>query len=169
MLNNDIIFICPLCGLRNHYYGKFDKNQLQLKYKTKTCRFCHKEFELNQRNFSYEIINIDMRGDNKMMRKKQEVGGQFLTPDKDTKKGDTEIYTITGEGRIDSGQYGDRLVIPVSSKDGVEKEFNLSPTNENTLIGLFGEDTKNWIDKEIKILYESCNVGKTGLKITVLD
>lgn len=169
-MKNDIIFICPHCESRNHYYEKFDKNQLKLEYKTKICKFCNKQFELNRRNFSYEVINIDMRGDkNKMKRIKQDVAGKFLTPEDVGNKGDKATFTILSEGVLTDGQYGERLVITVNSTSGVEKNMTLSPTNENTLIAKFGGETTLWIDKEFDILVESCSVSKSGLQLTILE
>lgn len=167
---NDIIFQCPFCLSRNHCYTSFNKKQYQLHYDSIQCKFCDKKIKLNHDNFLYEVIKNNSEVINKMERKKQDVAGTFLTHEDvgDGMKGDRGNFKILNEGRVQDGPYGERLVIGVTSEEEIEKEFTLSPTNENTLIDKFGKETKKWIDGNFEILLESCSVSKSGLQLTIL-
>jgi hypothetical protein len=73
----------------------------------------------------------------------------FLTVS-DVKDGD--IITITGEGEYRESKFGkDRLVIPVRLPNGEPRIWTLNQTTINKLIDAYGDETKGWIDKNVKL------------------
>lgn len=63
---------------------------------------------------------------------------------------DGDIIEILNEGAIVPGQWGERNVFAVKTRNG-DKALALNQVSQNNLIEAFGEDTKNWIGKEVKV------------------
>ena len=171
------IFKCPHCLHRNRFYDKFEVEQTKIIPEEITCHFCKLYFKLSSKTYLYQIlgetglISSLNKKETKMKRTKQDVGmGQYLTIDDigDGNKGDKTSLVIKSDGELKEGSYGERLVIEVELKDKEIKKFTLSPTNENTVIEQFGEETEKWKGKTINVMIESCNVGRTGKQITVI-
>lgn len=106
-----------------------------------------------------------------MNRQKREVGGQFLKPDDiGNEVGDMATLIIAGPGESTEAEFDgvskERLELPITI-EGEEKLFSLSPTNENVLIDKFGEETEKWNGKEIKVVLNRSNVGKSGFCIAI--
>jgi len=181
MINNDFVFRCPECYSRNHIYESIDIYQSKFKiidnkYVTSNekviCRFCHKPFYLNKKNFIQANL-INGLEENKMKLEKEDVGSMFLTPSDIGDRGDKATLKIVKPSKTEDEirevetEYGNRIVIPVFINE-VEKQYTLSPTNKNALIDSLGDDTDKWYGKEFNVLVESCSIGKSGSKITVL-
>ncbi len=75
------------------------------------------------------------------------VGGEYAKVNQDFKDGDKLL--ITDEGQIVSGDYGDRHVFKVETKNG-EKNLSLNQTSMNNLIDALGDDTSKWKGQEIR-------------------
>lgn len=75
--------------------------------------------------------------------------GQFFKKGEDFKDGD--ILTIANEGKQIEGQFGVQDVFLVKLKDETEGNVNFNQTTINNLIDGYGEDSINWIGKEIKV------------------
>lgn len=72
----------------------------------------------------------------------------FLTPN-DVEDG--AVATIVGEGTIVNTQFrNEALRIPVKIGDKTY-EWTLNRTSQNNLIDAFGEETANWVNKQVKI------------------
>lgn len=77
------------------------------------------------------------------------VGGEFAKKGEDIKQGD--VVTIKGEGTWVEGQFGQQFVVPVKTKSGDVKNVNFNQTTINILHDELGDDTAQWIDKEVVI------------------
>lgn len=90
------------------------------------------------------------------------VGGEFAKKGEDIKNGDT--VKILGEGTWTEGQYGQQFVIKIETKNG-EKNVNFNQTTINILHDEFGDDTANWIGKEVVIRMKKDTVA--GKKVDI--
>ena len=81
--------------------------------------------------------------------KKTSVGGDWAKAGEHIKDGD-KIKILNG-GEIVSGEYGDRHVFKIMTRD--KKEYNLSfnQTSVNNMIDAFGEDTEAWAGKVVNV------------------
>ena len=86
--------------------------------------------------------------------------GAFLKKGEDFKQGD--LIEIMDEGKQVEGQYGtqDIFLVKVYDKITGSKEGSVSfnSTSINTLIDAFGENSKNWIGKKVKVWAIMSNV-----------
>lgn len=80
--------------------------------------------------------------------KKVSVGGEFAKKGTDVLDGD--LIKINNEGDLVEGEYGEQLVLKVQTRNG-EKNASLNQTSQNNLIDAFGDETSNWVGKEIKV------------------
>ena len=90
------------------------------------------------------------------------VQGEFAKKGEDIKTGDT--VKILGEGEWIEGQFGQQFVVKVETRNG-EKNVNFNQTTINILHDEFGEDTKNWINKEVLIRVKKDTVA--GKKVDI--
>lgn len=74
--------------------------------------------------------------------------GEFAKKGEDIKDGDT--VTIRSEGQHIEGQFGPQFVIKVETRNG-ERNVNFNQTTLNILHDEFGEDTADWVDKDVVI------------------
>ena len=74
--------------------------------------------------------------------------GKFLEKGKDIKDGDS--VEIANEGKQVEGNYGTQDVFSIKTKDGEVGNISFNRTSINNLIDGFGEDSINWIGKEVK-------------------
>ncbi len=88
--------------------------------------------------------------------------GEFAKKGEDINDGDT--VTIKSEGEWIDGQFGLQFVIKVDTKNG-EKNVNFNQTTINILHDEFGENTVNWIGKEVIIRVKKDVVGKKKVDI----
>ena len=73
--------------------------------------------------------------------------GEFAKVNVDFKDGD--ILKILDGGQIISGDFGDRHVFKVETKNG-SKNLSFNQTSMNNLIEEFGDETEKWVNKEAK-------------------
>lgn len=83
------------------------------------------------------------------VQKVTRVQGDFAKKGEDINNGDVVI--IKSEGEYIEGQYGQQFVIKIQTKNGEDKNVNFNQTTINILHDEFGEDTTNWIGKEVTI------------------
>jgi len=82
--------------------------------------------------------------------------GNFFKKGVDFKDGD--IVIISNEGKRVEGQFGSQDVFLIKLKDDQEGNVNFNQTSINNLIDGFGEDSINWIGKEVKVMMIKQNV-----------
>lgn len=92
--------------------------------------------------------------------------GQFAKKDEDYKNGD--IVTIVNEGKKIEGKFGEQDVFMVKLVSGNEKNITFNQTTINNLVEAFGQDSKNWVGKEVKIWLIIQNVQGKRVKVTYL-
>lgn len=86
--------------------------------------------------------------------------GEFAKVGQDFKDGDTLV--IRDAGQVISGDFGDRHVFKVETRNG-EKNLSLNQTSMNNLIDAYGAETNNWVGKNAKVFVVRQMVGD-GLK-----
>jgi len=69
-----------------------------------------------------------------------------------------DLITIADEGRVVSGEFGDRHVFKVETKNGI-KNLSFNQTTMNYLIDVFGEETNEWQGVKVKVWIIKSNVG----------
>jgi hypothetical protein len=74
--------------------------------------------------------------------------GDYAKKGEDIKDGD--LVTIHDAGQIVNGDYGDRMVFKVETRNG-DKNLSFNQKSMNNLIDAFGDDTVNWVGKKAKI------------------
>jgi len=82
--------------------------------------------------------------------------GEFAKINEDIKDGD--LIKILSEGQIITGDYGDRHVFKVETRNG-EKNLSFNQSSMNNLIEAYGDDTVLWIGKNAKSYVVKQNVG----------
>jgi len=82
--------------------------------------------------------------------------GQFLKKGEDIKDGDRVI--IANEGKRQTGEFGPQDIFLVKLQDGREGNVSINQTSINNLIDAFGDDSLNWIGKQVKIMVVKQNV-----------
>lgn len=73
--------------------------------------------------------------------------GEFAKINQDIK--DEDLITILDEGQVISGDFGDRHVFKVRTRNG-EKNLSFNQTSMNNLFDAYGDDTMNWKEKEVR-------------------
>ena len=166
------------------YYLNFHPLNSLIKYKRFVCYHCGYTNEINPSQ--YDCINLTNKNENKnenkpkmATRKKHEKqDGEYLTSkDIGTSIGDSIECIIGGEGELNTtANYGDKWCIPIlyekKEKDETvkyEKKLNLNNSNENTIIELFGEESKEWISEKIRLVIGSFNKGDQKLNMIVVS
>ncbi len=86
--------------------------------------------------------------------------GEFAKVGEDFRDEDTLV--IKDGGQIITGDFGDRHVFKVETKNG-EKNLTFNQTSMNNLIDAYGDDTDTWLGKETKVYIVKQMVGD-GLK-----
>jgi len=90
------------------------------------------------------------------VQKKTFLGGKFARIREDINQGD--ILEILDEGRKVPSQWGERAVFKVLTLNG-DRILTFNSTSMNYLIDVFGNETKNWIGKKVKVWLIKSNVG----------
>lgn len=67
----------------------------------------------------------------------------------DLKSGDT--IKIIDSGNIEIGQFGEQYNFKIKTRNG-EKKLGFNQKTLNVLIDEFGDDTEEWIGKEVKVI-----------------
>lgn len=86
--------------------------------------------------------------------------GEFAKVNVDFRDGDSLV--IKDEGQIINGDFGDRHVFKVLTKNG-DRNLSFNQTSLNNLVDAYGEDTRNWIGKKMTAFVIKQMVGE-GLK-----
>jgi hypothetical protein len=89
-------------------------------------------------------------------QKKVSVQGEWVKVGEDIKDGD--IITIANEGKVITGDFGDRPVFKVATKNG-EKNLSFNQTTMNNLIDAYGEESNEWQGEKIKVWIMRQSVG----------
>ncbi len=90
------------------------------------------------------------------VQKKITIQGQWAKIKEDINNGD--IIVIADEGKLVAGDYGERHVFKVQTKNG-EKLLTFNQTSMNYLIDAFGAETNEWQGEKIKVWLVKSNVG----------
>lgn len=80
---------------------------------------------------------------------KKESVGSFLKKGEDIKNGD--ILIILDEGKQVEGEFGKQNVFSVKTFSGKEGNVTFNQTSINCLIDGYGKESKEWINKEVKV------------------
>ena len=75
--------------------------------------------------------------------------GAYLKKGEDIKSGD--IVTIANEGKQVEGQFGMQTVFLIKLSDNREGNVSLNQTSINNIIDGYGDDSMNWIGKQVKV------------------
>ncbi|MEI6580824.1 MAG: hypothetical protein WCO07_01485 [bacterium] len=89
------------------------------------------------------------------LHKKTSIAGEWAKPKEDINQGD--VIEILNEGATVSGEYGDRQVFKIKTKNG-EKNLSFNQTSLNYLIDAYGDDTKTWVGKKANVTIIKMNV-----------
>ncbi len=81
---------------------------------------------------------------------------------------DGDIITIVDAGQITMGQYGEQHVFKIKTRNG-EKAITLNQTTMNNLIDAYGDETKEWVGKEVKVWLIKALVSGKMQKVTYLS
>ena len=73
--------------------------------------------------------------------------------------------TIKDAGRIVDGQFGSQKKFLVSTRNG-DKRATFNQSTENILVDVFGEDSEDWIGKEVTALTRKAEIA--GKKVIIL-
>ena len=95
--------------------------------------------------------------------KKRELVGSFLKKGVDFKEND--LVEIANEGKQIEGQYGQQDVFLIKTKDGKEGNINFNKTTINNLIDAWGENSLQWIGKQVKVWAVLSNVQGNMIKV----
>jgi len=84
----------------------------------------------------------------------------------DIQNGDKVKFLDSGETEI--GQFGEQYNFTIETRNG-KKKIALNQTSVNVLVNAFGEDTENWIDKEVNVLTEKKMIsGKKAIVVYLI-
>jgi len=89
------------------------------------------------------------------VQKKVSVQGDWVKIKEDIFNED--IITIADEGELVPGEYGERHVFKVETKNGI-KNLTFNQTSMNYLIEAFGGETNEWQGEKIKVWLVKSNV-----------
>jgi len=79
----------------------------------------------------------------------------------DLKTGD--IVKILDSGETEQGNFGEQTVFKIKTRNG-DKKLSFNQKTINVLIQEFGEDTENWMNKDVKvILHKTIIAGKKAI------
>lgn len=90
------------------------------------------------------------------VEKQVSVQGDWVQKNKDIEDGDK--IEILSEGNVVEGEYGERTVFKVETKNG-EKLMSFNQTSINNLVDAWGNETKDWIGKDAKVWLNRESVG----------
>jgi len=85
------------------------------------------------------------------------------TYEADIKDGD--VVKILDSGETEIGNYGEQTVFKIKTRNG-DKRMNFNQSTINVLVQELGEDTENWINKEVRAIFKKDVKG--GKKIIIV-
>lgn len=80
---------------------------------------------------------------------KKTIAGQWAKLKDDFSEGD--ILTIKDSGKEIEGEFGIQYVFEIEVPSGEKRNLSFNATSRRKLIEVYGEDTEQWIDKEVKV------------------
>jgi len=83
----------------------------------------------------------------------------------DIKAGD--IVTILDSGTMETGTYGDQYNFKIKTRNG-EKKIGFNQSTINVLVQEFGEDSENWVNKNVKVLFRKAIIAGKKCIVTYL-
>lgn len=87
--------------------------------------------------------------------KKTSVAGQYAKLGTDFEEGD--IIKILNGGDIVTTEYGDSIVFKIETKNG-ERNMRMNQTSQNYIIDAFGDESSDWVGKEVKVWVFDMNI-----------
>lgn len=93
--------------------------------------------------------------------------GKFAKAGEDYKEGD--LVTVLSEGVKTEGQFGMEDVFRVRMVNGNELTMRFNKTSINNMIDAFGDESKQWVGKEVKVWRILQNVQGKMLRVTYLS
>lgn len=93
--------------------------------------------------------------------------GKFAKAGEDFKEND--VLTILNEGVKTEGEFGTQDVFKVRVPSGDELSLSFNKTSINNMIDAYGDESKNWIGKEVKVWRILQNVQGKMRKVTYLS
>ncbi len=90
------------------------------------------------------------------LQKKVSISGDWAKKGEDIK--DSDIVVMLDAGTTITGDYGDRQVFKIKTRNG-EKLLSFNQTSINNLIDAYGEETENWVGKNVKVWIVKASVG----------
>ena len=80
---------------------------------------------------------------------------------------DSDVVTILNEGVVVEGKFGEQHLFKMGFVSG-EKNLSINQTSMNKLIDVFGDDTANWVGKEVKLWVVKQNVAGKFTDVTYI-
>ena len=184
--NYEVSFLCFGCKKPLRYHLNFHPHNSLTDYERFVCYHCGYTNKITPSQYSCINLTNKNKNENKnentqkmATRKKHEkTDGEYLaTKDIGSSIGDSIECIIAGEGELNtSGNYGDKWCIPIlyeKVEDGenvkYEKKLNLNNSNENTIIELFGEESKEWVSEKIRLVVGTFKKGDQKLNMIVVS
>jgi len=97
---------------------------------------------------------------------KKEYAVKYL--DKSTVKADGESVLVMDEGKEDAkGKFGWRMIIKVKRTDETEVLLTVTASAYRRIASMYGNDTKNWLGKTLRMQNCLLGNGKVGLIVGV--
>ena len=98
---------------------------------------------------------------------KLEVSERYIRPDTISQHNITRLK-ILDEGKIEQTQFGDKFTVKILANDSSKTKFKLqlNSTNKNFLISHLGNETAEWIGRDVGVVLKVQENGKTGMVIT---
>lgn len=62
-----------------------------------------------------------------------------------------DIVKILDSGETETGQFGEQTVFKIKTRNG-DKKFQFNQKTINVLVQEFGEETENWVNKDVKVI-----------------
>ncbi len=94
------------------------------------------------------------------------IPSRYVRPGENIQKGD--IVKIVAEGEYKDGKWGPYFTTQLQIADGSVKEYNPSVQTQVNLKQEYGEDSKSWMNKELKAwVFESIVGGETRTQLVL--
>ena len=89
--------------------------------------------------------------------------GNFIKKGEEYKEND--IIEVMNEVKQIEGKFGMQDIFMAKTSDGKEGNINVNSTSINNFIDAFGEDSKNWVGKKVKVWAILSNVQGKMIKV----
>jgi len=78
-----------------------------------------------------------------------------------------DIVKILDAGEIEIGKYGEQKNFKIKTRNG-EKKLGFNQQTQNVLIKTFGDETKDWIGKDVKVILKKDTIANKKVIIPYL-